>query len=148
MYPGKNFMMKCARVGLSLIPALALATPALAWETPGGNPTLLDSQEPGSAIVFPKFLTGTLVVDGVTMPATEIEVGIVCPRGATCAEHQPVKLRFHWVCPAFENVNSQICRANDFDVFGTVNGKIVFNPQNSLGTRRSTFRCPPARWDI
>src|ERR1700746_2758710 len=87
MYPGKNFMLKCARFGLRLMPALALATPAFADVR---DSTLLDSQEPGSVIVFPKFLTGTLVVDGVTLPATEIEVGIVCPNGAPCPEHPPL----------------------------------------------------------
>src|ERR1700757_5160959 len=78
MTPGKIWM-KCARFMLLLVPTLALAMPGFAQVR---DATLLDSQEPGSVIVFPKFLTGTLVVDGVTLPATEIEVGIVCPRGA------------------------------------------------------------------
>jgi hypothetical protein len=71
-----------------------------------------------------------VVVDGVSLPQTEIEVGIVCPHrtvvntdGTTtivnesCAEHQPVKIRFSWVCPAFQGIDSQICRQNNFDVF-------------------------------
>jgi hypothetical protein len=107
------------------MPALALAMPAFAQVRPL---TLSDSQEPGSVIVFPKFVKGTIGVDGVTTSRTEIEVGVVCPRGATCAEHEPVKIRFHWVCGAVEGVNSQICRENDFDITTTVNGKVVFGP--------------------
>jgi hypothetical protein len=127
MSPGKIWM-KCARVILLLIPALALATPTFAQVRPAA---LSDSQEPGSVIVFPKFLMGVQLVDGVVLPATEIEVGIVCPKGATCTEHQAVKLRFHWVCPGFQTFEQKlICRENNFDVFGSVNGKVVFNPQN------------------
>jgi hypothetical protein len=89
--------MKCVRSWLLLIPALALAMPALAQTR---DPRLSDSQEPGSVIVFPKFIQGTVPLpEGGMAPASEIEVGIVCPPGQTCAEHQPVKIRFHWVCP-------------------------------------------------
>jgi hypothetical protein len=94
-------------------------------------------------IVFAKFLRGVQVVDGVTLPASEFEVGITCPRHSVltpagivnvddfCAEHQPVKIRFSWVCPGFQDfTTSLICRQNNFDVFGTVSGKLVFNPEN------------------
>ena len=37
---------------------------------------------------FPKFVTGTVAVDGVTTPKTEIELGAVCPNGVICPEHQ------------------------------------------------------------
>jgi hypothetical protein len=47
------------------------------------------SAEPGSVIVFPKFTKGTVVVDGVTRPQTEIEVRARCPSGATCTEDEP-----------------------------------------------------------
>ena len=51
-------------------------------------------------IVFPKFIQGTVALpEGGTAPATEIEIGIVCPEEQTCAEHEPVKILFHWVCP-------------------------------------------------
>jgi hypothetical protein len=128
-----HWMTKCGRGLLLLLPALAFATATLAQDqTPvGRDPTLSDSQEPGSVIVFPKFVRGTQTVDGVVLPATEIEVGVVCPNGATCPEHQPVKIRFHWVCPGVQDFATKlICREDNFDVFGTVNGKIVFNPEN------------------
>jgi hypothetical protein len=121
----ENFIMKSVRFLVFLVPALALAMPTVAQVRPV---TLSDSQEPGSVIVFPKFVQGTINLDGVTTPMTEIEVGVVCPKGVTCPEHQPVKIRFHWVCGAVEGVNSQICRENNFDITTTVNGKVVFGP--------------------
>ena len=135
-----HWVIKCARSLLLLMPAFAMAMPTLAQErvptpaaeqTPGRDPRLSDSQEPGSVIVFPKFARGTQTVGGVVLPATEVEVGVVCPNGAICPEHQPVKIRFHWVCPGLQLFETKlICRENDFDVFATVNGKVVFNPEN------------------
>jgi hypothetical protein len=119
-----KFISKWALV---LLPALALATPAFA---------LNDSEEPGSVIVFPKFVNmPAVVVDGISgLPRTEIEVGVVCPPGLTaaqratlCAEHVPYKIRFHWVCPAIENVNSNICKETDFEIVVSVNGKAAFS---------------------
>src|SRR5262245_3009058 len=115
----------CRRFLLFLMPAVALATPTFAQVRPLA---LSDSQERGSVIVFPKFIRGTVEVDRISTPKTEIEVGVQCPKGATCFEHMPVKIRFHWVCPAIEGVNSQICRENSFDVTTTVNGTVVFSP--------------------
>jgi hypothetical protein len=67
-----KFITKCA---LLLMPALALATPAFAY----GPAQLSDSEQPGSVIVYPKFInelfgpTGApLIVDGQTVPQTEI----------------------------------------------------------------------------
>ena len=59
-------------------------------------------------------------------------VGVVCPPGVPitstlCAEHVLYKIRFHWVCPAIENVNSNICRETDFEVPVSINGKVVFS---------------------
>lgn len=126
-----QWITKCARTLLFLVPVLAFATPTFAQQPGGRDPTLSDSQEPGSVIVFPKFVRGTQTVDGVVVPSTEIEVGVVCPIGAICPEHQPVKIRFHWVCPASQLFDAKlICRENNFDVFATVNGKVVFNTEN------------------
>jgi hypothetical protein len=64
--------------GLALLPAFALATPALAL----APPTLSDPQQPGSVIIFPKFVAAQVHVDGnlaTTIPQTEIELGAVCP---------------------------------------------------------------------
>src|SRR5437660_12866195 len=90
--------------GLALVPGIALATPALAL-APADQ---ADLSQPGSVIIFPKFINMPAVhVDsGILTPRTEIEVGVVCPVGASCTEHQTVKVHFHWVCPAVENVNS------------------------------------------
>ena len=120
--------------GLALMPAFALATPALAY----GPALLSDSEQPGSVIVYPKFINslfggGSLLnVDGNLVSQTEIEIGAVCPpafvaAGGACAEHQPIKIRFHWVCPGTEGVNSNICPEEDFEVNIMVNGKLAFS---------------------
>lgn len=127
-----HWTIRRARYFLLLMPALALAMPALAQVR---DLRLSDSQEPGSVIVFPKFITGTVALpEGGTAPRTELEVGIVCPVGATCPEHQSVKIRFHWVCPGDQSfANKLICREVDFDVTASVNEKLVLVP-NGVGT--------------
>jgi len=108
---------------LALLPGLALAMPAMALP-PAGQADLM---QPGSVLIFPKFLNlSAVTVDGVSMPRTEIEIGAVCPAGATCTEHQTVKVRLHWVCPATEGVNSNICRETDFDLVLSIDGKLAF----------------------
>ena len=60
---------------------------------------LSDAHEPGSVIVFPKFVRGFVPVPGDgAQPRTEFEVGVVCPKGLVCPEGQQVKIRFHYVC--------------------------------------------------
>src|SRR3984893_11666174 len=130
-----HWTRKFARSLLLLMPALALAMPAFA--TPR-DPRLSDSQEAGSVIVFPKFMKGTVSLSPeggtATAPMTELEIGIVCPVGVTCPEHQSVKIRFHWVCPGFQTFESKlICKEQDFDVTATVNEKVVLVP-NGAGT--------------
>jgi hypothetical protein len=119
--------MKCARFLLFLMPALALAIPAYADTR---EPALSDSQVPGSVIVFPKFVKGTVTLpEGGTAPKTEIEIGIVCPEGETCAEHESVKLLFHWVCPGDQSFPDKlICKETNFVVTMTVFEKIVLSP--------------------
>ncbi len=127
-----KFKTKGARLAGLLVPALALAAPAFAQVR---DPTLSDATEPGSVIVFPKFINGSGVVlpEGVPAPVTELEVGVVCPKGATCSEHQPVKIRFHWVCGTTEAnlAGSFICSETDFDVTATVFEKIVLVPDGT-----------------
>src|SRR5262249_6940879 len=95
---------------------------------------LSDSEEPGSVIVFPKFLQGSvslLASEGSPVaPITELEIGVVCPKTAICTEHQPVKIRFHWVCGSTEaDLNTSfVCKETDFDVTATVWEKIVLTP--------------------
>jgi len=130
-----KFKIKGARLAMLLVPALALATPALAQTR---DATLNDSQEPGSVIVFPKFIQGTVTLpEGVTAPISELEIGVVCPKGVVCPEHEPVKLRLHWVCGATEAdaATSFVCKETDFDVNATVFEKIVLTPNGEpIGT--------------
>jgi len=117
---------KWIRVSLLLMLALTLAIPAMAQVRPL---TLNDSQEPGSVIVFHKFIKGTVSLNDESVPRTEIEVGVVCPKGAVCEQDQDVKIRFHWVCPGDQTFeNKYVCKEVDFDAEVTVNGKLVFDP--------------------
>src|SRR5437016_7469551 len=88
--------------GSLLIPAFALAMPAFA-PMPASAQTrdvrLADSQEPGSVIIFPKFINRAPVrtdnLTGALLPRTEIELGVVCPPGVSpttsvCFEHQTI----------------------------------------------------------
>ena len=96
------------------------------------DPRLSDSQEPGSVIVFPKFIRGFVTPPGDTQqPRTEFELGVVCPSGAVCPEGTKVKIRFHYVCGAQEFFDSQICHERDFEASTTVNGKLVFNSEGA-----------------
>ena len=72
--------------------------------------------------------------EGGTAPVTELEIGVVCPKGVICPEHQPVKIRFHWVCGTSEmdQAGSFICKETDFDVTATVYEKIVLVPGGSF----------------
>jgi hypothetical protein len=123
-----KFKIKGARLAMLLVPALALAAPAFAQVR---ATTLSDSQEPGSVIVFPKFIQGSVsTAEGSNMPITELEIGIVCPKGVVCPEHQSVKLRLHWVCGTSEAdlAGSFVCRETDFDLTATVFEKVVITP--------------------
>jgi len=98
---------------------------------PPTTTVLSDSEEPGSVIVFPKFIQGAVSTsEGTNLPITELEIGVVCPKTVTCFEHQPVKIRFHWVCGSTEaDLNTSfICKETDFDVTATVWEKIVLTP--------------------
>jgi hypothetical protein len=89
---------------------------------------LNDSQEPGSVLVFPKFLRGRVTTpDQGVLATTEIEISATCPRGATCTDGQTVILRAHWVCPG---ALSSPCRETDFTLRTTVRGSLFFNPEN------------------
>jgi len=144
-----KFKTRGARLAGLLVPALVLAAPAFAQVR---GPTLSDATEPGSVIVFPKFINGSayIVPESVPAPATELEIGVVCPKGVTCAEHQPVKIRFHWVCGTTEAnlAGSFICSETDFDVTATVFEKIVLvpdgTPQNGYATGLPTKTVPAA----
>ena len=138
-----RFKVKGARLAMLLVPALALAAPAFAQVR---DTRLSDSQEPGSVIVFPKFVQGTVALpEGGSASRTELEIGVVCPKGVICPEHEPVKIRFHWVCGTNEAdlFGSFTCRETDFDVTATVWEKIVLVPNGSFDAV-STKTVPPA----
>ena len=114
-----------------------------------GAAQLNDASEPGSVIIFPKFVANQVHVDGSLVAQTEIELGAVCPpeyvnAGGNCPEHQQVKVRMHYVCPGTEGVNSNICPESDFDVFLTVYGKVAFSPDGTPINGNSPPLVPPA----
>jgi len=125
-----------------LMPAVALVAPAFAAE----DPRLADFQQPGSVIVFPKFISGPVTIPGeATTAASELEIGVVCPRNTICSEHQQLKIRFHWVCPGTQDFASKfVCRESDFDVTATVWEKIVLTPgANITGVTNKAVPFPP-----
>jgi hypothetical protein len=106
--------LMCATLLLGLVPAAASATT-----------TLNNSEEPGSALVFHKFIRGTgndAGVSGQPVHAnSEFEISAVCPRGTSCLQNAIVRLRAHWVCPG--------CTATSFGLETTVGGTVYFNPE-------------------
>ncbi|HKY76571.1 MAG TPA: hypothetical protein VJS45_10535 [Acidimicrobiia bacterium] len=98
------------------------------------DPTLHNSEEPGSLIVFPKFHRGRL---GNGLAATTFEIGVVCPVqaagnassfGCPFPQGTPVKLKLHWVCPAtVQKGAAGFCYSQDFELHTTVHGKVEFD---------------------
>ena len=92
---------------------------------------LNDPHEPGSVLVFPKFLRGTVQTESGVQPKTEIEISIRCPKSqpgqtVTCPD-ATVNLRAHWVCPS-GNVFAP-CLETDLNLNRTVHGTLYFNPE-------------------
>jgi len=110
---------------LLIMPARALAIPAVAQTR---SPKLGDSQEPGSVIVFPKFINGPPVTppSGSTAPASALKIGVVCPKNAGCTSDQEVTIRFHRVCGA--SAIDPVCNETDFEVTATVFKKLSSSP--------------------
>ena len=139
---------------LPLAPLVAIAMPAHAQlGGPAGcascvasDPVgLADTAEPGSVLVFPKFAQGTATLDnGAIEPNTQIEIAAVCPAptpptftGATTSPQTCIPVNYevdvHWVCPGTTvGQQNSVCQENDFQVFVSTYGKVVFNP-NGLG---------------
>src|SRR5262245_59009603 len=129
--------VKWLRIALVLLLALGLVLPAVAQVQ---DPRLSNAQEPGSAIVFPKFIynPGGKATIG-SEPRSEFGISVVCPpalRDATgClppfGEGFRVKIRAHWVCPGSQDIARKfICRETGFDLFTTMFGTVSFNPAN------------------
>jgi hypothetical protein len=134
----------CLRVALPLVPFVAIAMPA-AQSTAASlvntdPPGLADTAEPGAVLVFPKFAQGLITLaNGSIEPNTQLEIAAVCQSPtvtnspATCP---PVnwEVAVHWVCPGVTaGQNASVCLENDFVVFVSTYGKVVFNP-NGLTT--------------
>ena len=119
----KSQFSKLLRFLLLILLVFGFATPVSA-----GGPQFATGAVPGSMIVFPKFTRGTVIVDGVEAPATEIAVRVVCPMNTTCAEGQQMRVRAEWVCPG--SATNPVCagRAFEFDV--VINGTVAFDPEN------------------
>jgi len=136
-----KFMIKPAL----LMPLLALASPAFAQSLlPTNPPGLADPSQPGSVLVYPKFVTGTVPAQsdaGAFVAAkTLIELGAVCPADlAPCPDNSILRVHFHWVCPGVQiGQQTSVCSENDFNVVITYGassaGKVTFNPGNGTGT--------------
>jgi hypothetical protein len=111
-----------------------LLTAALGTAAPGfaQAPESTLNEAAGSVIVFPKFLKGLVAVDGTIRARTEIEVQARCPEGTACSDDEPVKIRFHWVCPGSEDIAPQyVCTETGFDVTLSPNGKVLLNPEDA-----------------
>jgi hypothetical protein len=114
----------------------------------GAPPTLSDAHEPGSVLVFPKFIRGTVLVDGFVIPRTEFAIGAVCPPNVgvstptnPCTAGAKVFLHFHYVCPALPT--GGICHEVDFHGQTTVNGKLVFNTEGTTSPGNFITPFPP-----
>jgi len=98
-----------------------------------------DSEQPGSVLVFHKFIRGF----APPYAKTEIEISVTCPVNLDpcAAMGQVVKLKAHWVCPGG---NTFICNEVDFHLSTTVNGTIKFDPENfETTTNTDTVPQPP-----
>jgi hypothetical protein len=184
-----NLMMKCTRLLALLMPGLWLAVPASADDGDGasglciGIPCpdfghdalqLANYTRPGSVIVFPLFIrnggdaaacgTGNVLVDGVCLPRTEIQLGATCPTRFTvpgllppedqsqakfpCFQDVPVRVRFRWVCPGVQDFEHKlICETTGFDVQLTENGKVVFTANNFVLPDTNQVHVPSAPCD-
>lgn len=107
--------------------AIGLAAPADACSQPN------NSEKPGSVLVFPKFIRGTINDIGFSGQAvhaiTELEISVMCPVGETCALNQAVRMRAHWVCPGDEVSEQVVCSETSFNLQTTVGGTLYFNPE-------------------
>jgi len=105
-------------------------------------PQLNDPQEPGSVLVFPKFIRGTVNTESGVVPRTEIEISLRCPKGVMCNDAgTTINLRAHWVCPS--NNYFAPCLETDFNLNRTIHGTLYFNPENVATVSNFTVPAPP-----
>ena len=157
-------MKRCAARPLDALTrsrGLVIGCALLAWLVLGATPSgaqslqLNNSEIPGSVLVFPKFVRGTVQVGTTTGPAPQaivepksaFEISVTCPsNGGPCAEGSAIKMLARWICPGTQDP-SFICRDVDFELRTTVKGTIWFNPENAGSRTTSTVvpRPPCAR---
>jgi hypothetical protein len=132
--------MEWRRLLLFVVLTLVVAAPAAVW-----GQTLNHSLEPGSVMIFPKFLTGTVDSgDGTLLPRSAFEISVVCPPGTAIKDKfctdplsgafATVYLRAKWVCPPGVTSDPKFCAEKDFTLTTTVNGTLWINPENIPGT--------------
>jgi hypothetical protein len=151
-----------------IVAGVALLVAAQTAASDGATvPMLNDSEEPGSVIVFHKFLTGTVDNgDGTLRPRSDFEISVTCPPdlsiGTVPAEvacqllkNDPVvagsvaftmvNIHFHWVCPGTGPGAPTIlgtCPETDFIVKTTIFGTVHINPEN-LDPKTHVVNPPP-----
>ena len=119
---------------LAIVLAIVVATLGFGGiASPAPDPSLTNSEHPGSALIFPKFIRGT--VGG--LPASTFEIGVTCPEDApNCLIGGTNKVLIHayWVCPGSpDGSTAGQCHGTDFDLRTVLHGKLEFD-----GTGRVT----------
>jgi hypothetical protein len=160
------YRVKWFHVASVFVLALGLAIPAMAQSVASTDSSrdpasrTFNSEQPGSVIVFPRFVRGTHSGE----PNSQFEISVTCPRGLRnadgfCnvtgetpttststlgAEGYKVKLRAHWVCPSDQSFeNKYICHETDFDLFTTLYGTVTFNPESITAGGSVKVPAPP-----
>ncbi len=117
---------------------VGLVTPLSAAQALLVRDTSLYAQgDPGSVVVFPKFLTGTVNSgDGTLLPRSTFEISALCPSDSEstlfCTLFPIVSLHGKWVCPGSLSDPNGVCKDNDFHITTTVNGTIWFDANGNL----------------
>jgi hypothetical protein len=107
-----------------------------AWVVPASAQVLNNSEIPGSVLVFPKFITGSVNVGTAALPVaaprSSFEISVTCPNDLPrCSVGTRVRLLAHWVCPGSQDSTLKfVCQEADFTLDTTVKGTIWFNPDN------------------
>ena len=89
--------------------------------------TLTNSEHPGSVLIFPKFIRGT--VGG--LPAATFSIGVVCPDDApqcSIGGSNKVVILLHWVCAGSpDGATAGHCASSDFELRTVIHGKLEFD---------------------
>ena len=138
----RSVVLTAALLSSVLLPLAAALLPGPHLSVAHAAPVVNSASFPGSVLVFPKFLTGTVNV-GTTLtpvpaPRTAFEISVTCPGSQRCAEFERVRLLARWVCPGPQDGPTKyVCDDVDFDLFTTVKGTLWFSPEPGLDTALS-----------